>query len=249
MSETEIPPPLKVTTRFEGVVVGDSKFVPVIVTSWLGRFWLREPSVLGPLAEVMVGGAVISKPAGFVPLRPELPFVTVTSRVPSAASTFTVSLAVIWPELSTLAATLTPDPKETLVVSTSKFVPVMTTTRPLVPRAAVVGETLVIAGPAAGLKTVAFCTGAGVSPGFVPEIVATSAAEVTPSAKKPEATSTVIPETLRLVGPVDEALARVNDRTPGDSRIGALRTAPAATMNETVGVAWHGNPAGRRALS
>src|SRR6266436_3601965 len=109
MSETEIPAPLKITTRFEGVVVGDSKFVPVIVTSWLGRIWLREPSLFGPLAEMMVGGAVTSKPADLVALTPQLPFATVTSRAPSAASTITTSLALIWPELPTFS----PGPKET----------------------------------------------------------------------------------------------------------------------------------------
>jgi len=60
--------------------------VPAIVMSWLGRFWLREPSVLGPVTEVIVGGAVMAKALAWVALTPELVLVTLTSRAPSAAS-------------------------------------------------------------------------------------------------------------------------------------------------------------------
>jgi len=70
------------------------------------------------------------------------------------------------------------------------------------------------------------------------ETVVCSAADVTPSCRKFEATSTVMPEIRMLAGPLVEAVTSVNDRTPGDSRIGALRNGAAPTMNDTDGVAW-----------
>src|SRR2546428_690654 len=59
---------------------------------------------------------------------------------------------------------------------------------------------------------------------------------------------TLIPDTRRLAGPVVEGAASVNDRTPGDSRIGGLSTAPFATWNEMVGSPLNVMPAGRLSL-
>src|ERR1700730_13687227 len=185
-----MPVPLKLTRRSDGVVVGGAKPVPMMVTSRLSQ------CASGPVAARTVGSLfVIWMAPSFVVLWAAPTLVTVTSRFPGDAPGATLRVAVIWLGLSTLTpAVVTPGPKDAVALL-AKLAPAMTTTRPVAPCAAVVGDTVVMIGPAADVTIVAFCTVAGVTPGLGPEIVVGNAAEVTPSGRKPGATSTAIPET------------------------------------------------------
>src|ERR1700730_18016478 len=143
-----MPAPLKLTRRSDGVVVGAAKPVPLMVMSWLTQ-------CTSGLAAVTVGGPVIWTAPTFVALCPALTLVTVTSRVPSAVPGATLRVAVIWLGLFTVTPAVTPGPRETLA-SFAKFAPPMTMVRPVAPCAAVGGDTVVMAGPAAGARIVAF---------------------------------------------------------------------------------------------
>src|SRR5262249_57854158 len=133
----------------------------------------------------------------------------------------------------------TPWPKDTVVFGV-KLVPVIVTTRPVAPCAAASVEMFVRTGPAAGETALAFFTDAFCPsrPGFGPNTVTRTSAVVTPSGRKPGATSTAIDEIFMLAGPCVDAAPSVKEIVVLEySSTGELRTAPLLRSNVTTGCA------------